>query len=85
MVLFSMFTHRQLIFKWFFFTIFVKQQHLFFLNVSSDLAALLKLLSSAKTEAGYDAILPAFLLLQRCCGSMTFWCGSGSGAADPCL
>ncbi len=23
--------------------------------------------------------------LQQCCGSMTFWCGSGSGSADPCL
>ncbi len=22
---------------------------------------------------------------QQCCGSMTFWCGSGSGSADPCL
>ncbi len=21
----------------------------------------------------------------QCCGSMTFWCGSGSGYADPCL
>jgi hypothetical protein len=21
----------------------------------------------------------------QCCGSMTFWCGSGSGSADPCL
>jgi hypothetical protein len=20
----------------------------------------------------------------QCCGSMTFWCGSGSGSADPC-
>jgi hypothetical protein len=23
--------------------------------------------------------------LSRCCGSMTFWGGSGSGSADPCL
>ncbi len=22
---------------------------------------------------------------NQCCGSMTFWCGSGSGSADPCL
>ncbi len=22
---------------------------------------------------------------QQCCGSMTFWDGSGSGSADPCL
>jgi len=22
---------------------------------------------------------------MQCCGSMTFWCGSGSGYADPCL
>ena len=22
---------------------------------------------------------------EQCCGSMTFWCGSGSGSADPCL
>jgi TPR repeat protein len=21
---------------------------------------------------------------NQCCGSMTFWCGSGSGSADPC-
>jgi hypothetical protein len=21
---------------------------------------------------------------KQCCGSMTFWCGSGSGSADPC-
>ncbi len=21
----------------------------------------------------------------QCSGSMTFWCGSGSGSADPCL
>ncbi len=23
--------------------------------------------------------------LKQCCGSMTFWCGSGSGSGDPCL
>jgi hypothetical protein len=22
---------------------------------------------------------------NQCCGSMTFWCGSGSGSADPCI
>ncbi len=22
---------------------------------------------------------------KQCSGSMTFWCGSGSGSADPCL
>jgi hypothetical protein len=22
---------------------------------------------------------------DQCCGSMTFWGGSGSGSADPCL
>jgi hypothetical protein len=22
---------------------------------------------------------------NQCCRSMTFWCGSGSGSADPCL
>jgi hypothetical protein len=22
---------------------------------------------------------------MQCCGSKTFWCGSGSGFADPCL
>jgi hypothetical protein len=22
---------------------------------------------------------------NKCCGSMTFWCGSVSGSADPCL
>jgi hypothetical protein len=22
---------------------------------------------------------------MQCCGSMTFWGGSGSGSADPCL
>ncbi len=22
---------------------------------------------------------------KQCCGSMTFWCGPGSGSADPCL
>ncbi len=22
---------------------------------------------------------------EQCCGSMTFWCGSGSGSADQCL
>ncbi len=22
--------------------------------------------------------------VQQCCGSMTFWCGSGCGSADPC-
>jgi hypothetical protein len=22
---------------------------------------------------------------QQCCGSMTFWCGSGAGSADPCI
>jgi len=22
---------------------------------------------------------------SQCCGSMTSWCGSGSGSADPCL
>ncbi len=22
---------------------------------------------------------------SQCCGSMTFWSGSGSGSADPCL
>jgi len=22
---------------------------------------------------------------RQCCGSMPFWCGSGSGSADPCL
>ncbi len=28
-----------------------------------------------------------FLLLKikQCCVSITFWCGSGSGSADPCL
>ncbi len=26
-----------------------------------------------------------FLRCIQCCGSMTFWCGSGSGSADPCL
>ncbi len=27
-----------------------------------------------------------FLLeCNQCCGSMTFWCGSRSGSADPCL
>jgi hypothetical protein len=25
------------------------------------------------------------LSYKQCCGSMTFWCGSGSGSADPCL
>jgi hypothetical protein len=27
------------------------------------------------------------LILNHCCGSKTFWCGSrsGSGSADPCL
>ncbi len=25
------------------------------------------------------------LSLKQCCGSMTFWCGSGSGSSDPCL
>jgi hypothetical protein len=24
-------------------------------------------------------------LINQWCGSMTFWCGSGSGSADPCL
>ncbi len=24
-------------------------------------------------------------LSRQCCGSMTFWCGSGSGSADPRL
>jgi hypothetical protein len=24
-------------------------------------------------------------LYYQCCGSMTFWCGSGSGSTDPCL
>jgi hypothetical protein len=23
--------------------------------------------------------------IYQCCGSMTFWGGSGSGSADPCL
>jgi hypothetical protein len=23
--------------------------------------------------------------LLQCCGYMTFWCGSGSGSAGPCL
>jgi hypothetical protein len=71
MVLFSMFTHTvsTLLFKK-----NLKRQHLFHVNVIADLAALLKLLSSAKTEAGYDATLPAFLLPQQCCGPMTFWC-----------
>ncbi len=26
-----------------------------------------------------------YLKPNQCCGSMTFWCGSGSGSADPCL
>jgi hypothetical protein len=25
------------------------------------------------------------MTLFQCCGSMAFWCGSGSGSADPCL
>jgi hypothetical protein len=29
---------------------------------------------------------PALSLKQnQCCGTVTFWCGSGSGSADPCL
>jgi len=28
------------------------------------------------------AVIEPFL---QCCGSMTFWCGSGPGSADPCL
>jgi hypothetical protein len=27
----------------------------------------------------------AALSQNQFCGSMTFWCGSGSGSADPCL
>jgi hypothetical protein len=34
-------------------------------------------------EAGVPA--EANRYTEQCCGSMTFWCGSGSGSADPCL
>ncbi len=41
-------------------------------------------------ETSQKNITLKFALLyyyQQCCGSMTFWCGSGSGfgSADPCL
>jgi hypothetical protein len=32
-----------------------------------------------------DYVLPAPQVNNQCSGSMTFWCGSGSGYADPCL
>jgi hypothetical protein len=37
-------------------------------------------------QAGEDHGSEIFsIALNQCCGSMTFWCGSGSGTADPCL
>jgi hypothetical protein len=39
--------------------------------------------------ASLPHLLQANVLLpecyRQCCRSMTFWCGSGSGSADPCL
>ncbi len=35
------------------------------------------------TRSGSDQSC-RFHLSNQCCGSMTFWCGSGSGSADPC-
>jgi hypothetical protein len=26
-----------------------------------------------------------YIYIGQCCRSMPFWCGSGSGSADPCL
>ncbi len=36
-------------------------------------------------QAGHYQILNTFSTVKQCSGSMTFWCGSGSGSADPCL
>jgi hypothetical protein len=36
-------------------------------------------------DRGHQTGRPQRLGRHQCCGSMTFWCGSGSGSADPCL
>jgi hypothetical protein len=32
-----------------------------------------------------DTLYVRFRTVRQCCGSMTFWGGSGSGSADPCI
>ncbi len=58
-----------------------------------------KILESQNSPWMIFVILPSFMLFikimcsgsidffgfHQCCGSMTFWGGSGSGSADPCL
>ncbi len=41
---------------------------------------LLKPNVSVSTKIGEKGTVSA----NQCCGSMTFWCGSGSGSADSC-
>ncbi len=41
-----------------------------------------------QVATSYPSLLDRnYLNFIQCCGSMTFWCGSGSesGSADPCL
>jgi hypothetical protein len=37
------------------------------------------------SKCNAQGIPSARLSFQQSCGSMTFWCGTGSGSADPCL
>ncbi len=46
--------------------------------------------SSATTCHKSTAVIHPWMMFSVCClpqcsGSITFWCGSGSGSADPCL
>ncbi len=44
-----------------------------------------KILWGARSENRTQACLTSPRNTNQCCGSMTFWCGSGSGSADQCL
>ena len=40
---------------------------------------------SIPLTSGSGSGRPKDMWIRQCCGSMTFWGGSGSGSADPCL
>jgi hypothetical protein len=49
-------------------------------------AAVVEKLAREHGCLGRVSTLPANgIALYQCSGSMTVWCGSGSGSADPCL
>ncbi len=49
-----------------------------------DFMALREILFADLGNSWCGALLSVYTVNQ-CCGSMTFWCGSGSESADPCL